>query len=77
MSQCHITRWRVHSLRGSEGVDVGKLGPGDGDHLRGGVQLHRARSQTDHRRVQGQVLVLQALQVPQHLGLLIVPDDLV
>mmetsp|Transcript_6016 Transcript_6016/g.23375 ORF Transcript_6016/g.23375 Transcript_6016/m.23375 type:complete len:875 (+) Transcript_6016:760-3384(+) len=50
-----------------ERVDVGELGPRHGDHLRGGVQLHGARSEADHRRVQRQILVLERLQVAQHL----------
>lgn len=56
-------------------MDVGKLGPGDGDHLGRGVQLHRARAKADHRRVERQVLVLQALQVSQHLGLLAYKEE--
>ena len=59
----------LYSLRGREGVNVGEFRPGDGDHFRGGVELHRAGSEADHRRVQGEVFVLEALQVPQHLGL--------
>ena len=44
-------------------------GQGDRDHLAGRVELHRARAQGDHRVVEGQVTVLQALQVAQHLVL--------
>jgi len=56
-------------LQGDEGVHVGELGPSDGDHLGGGVQLHGARPQRDHRGGQGQVLGLQLVQVAEHLGL--------
>ena len=40
---------------GSERVHVGELGPRDGDHLRRRVQLHGARSERDHGRVQRQI----------------------
>ncbi|MNF64109.1 hypothetical protein D3C84_458320 [compost metagenome] len=55
-----------------EGVQLGELGPGDGDHLAGGVQLHGAGAQGNHRLVQRQVLVLQLLEVTQHLGFAVV-----
>ncbi|MCY1406434.1 hypothetical protein D9M71_217010 [compost metagenome] len=53
-------------------MQVGELRPGDGDHLAGGVELHGAGAQRDHRLVQRQVLVLQLLEVTQHLGLAVV-----
>ena len=57
------------ALRGGrERMDQRELGPGDGDHLGRGVQLHGARTQRDHRAVQGQVLVGQLAQVAQHVG---------
>ena len=49
-----------------EGVHVGKLGPGDGDHLAGGVELHGAAAQRDHAAVQRQVFVAQAADIAQH-----------
>ena len=52
-----------------EGVEVGELGPGDRDHLGGGVELHGAGAERDHRPVEGDVLGLEAAQVAQHLGL--------
>ncbi len=55
-----------------EGVQVGEFRPGDGDHLAGGVELHGARAQRDHRAVQRQVLVGQAADVAQHVGLAVV-----
>ncbi|EHK82903.1 putative metal-dependent RNase [Rhodococcus pyridinivorans AK37] len=56
-------------IRRSEGVQTRELGPGDGFHLGGGVELHRARAQRDHRPVEGEVLVGQAPQVTHHRGL--------
>ncbi|KAG1535162.1 hypothetical protein G6F50_015375 [Rhizopus delemar] len=53
---------------GCERVDQRELGPGDRDHLGGGVQRHGARAQRDHRAIQGQILVGQAAQVAQHVG---------
>ena len=55
-----------------EGVGQGELGPGDGDHLAGGVELHGARAQRDHGAVQRQVLVRQLADVAQHAGLAVV-----
>jgi hypothetical protein len=52
-----------------EGVDGGEFGPGDRFHLDGGVELHRAGAQRDHRPVQGQVPVGQGAQVAHHRGL--------
>ena len=42
-----------------EGVEVGELGPGDRDHLGGGVELHGAGAERDHRAVEGDVLGLR------------------
>ncbi len=56
-----------------ERMDVAELGPGDRHHLRGGVQLHRARAERDHRAVERQVTVAEAAQVAQHLVLAVVP----
>ena len=49
-------------------MQLGKTGPGDGDHLTGGVELHGARAQRDHAAVQCQVLVGQLADVTQHAG---------
>ena len=43
--------------------------PSDGQHLRRGIQLHRAGTERDHRGGQRQILGLQPAQVAQHLGL--------
>ena len=47
----------------------GELGPRHRLHLGGGVELHRARAERDHRPVEGHVVVGQPAQVAQHLGL--------
>ena len=47
-------------------VQIGKLRPGDGNHLAGSVELHGARAQRDHAAVQRQVFVGQRAQVAQH-----------
>ena len=52
-----------------KGVDGGEFRPGDGFHLGGGVELHRARAQRDHRPVQCEVSVGQGAQVAHHRGL--------
>ena len=52
-----------------EGVDAAEFRPGDRDHLAGRVQLHGAGAERDHRVVERQILVLQRLQVAQHLVL--------
>ena len=55
-------------LRGRcEGMDVAELGPGDRLHLRRRIQLHRARAEGNHRRVEADVLALEPLQIPHHL----------
>ena len=54
-------------IAGGERVQVAKLGPGDGDHLAGRVQLHRAAAERDHRMIERQITILQLLQVAQHL----------
>ena len=54
---------------GCKRVHARKLGPGDGDHLAGGVEFHGAAAQWDHAAVQRQVLVGQLADVAQHAGL--------
>ena len=53
-------------------MDVGELRPGDRDHLGGGVELHGARAQRDHRAVHRQVLVGQRTHVAQQFVLAVV-----
>mmetsp|Transcript_2617 Transcript_2617/g.7893 ORF Transcript_2617/g.7893 Transcript_2617/m.7893 type:complete len:987 (-) Transcript_2617:315-3275(-) len=57
-----LIKWHVR-------MEVGELGPSDGEHLRGGIELHRARSERDHRVRQRQIHVLELLQVAKHLVL--------
>ncbi len=54
---------------GGERVDGGELGPADRFHLGGGVQLHRARAERDHRAVECEVAIAQLPEPPQHLVL--------
>ena len=53
---------------GGKRVDVRKLGPGDGNHLTGGVEFHGARAQRNHAAIQCQVFVAEAAYVAQHGG---------
>ena len=53
----------------AERVNVGKLRPGDGNHLAGGVEFHGAAAQRDHAAVQRQIEIRQAANVAQHAGL--------
>ena len=55
-----------------KGVHVRKLRPGDGDHLAGGVELHRAAAERDHAAVERQVLVAQGPDVAQHFRFAVV-----
>ncbi len=59
----------LHLLHRHEGVRRRELGPRDRQHLGGRVELHRARAERDHRRVEPDVLPLEAPEVPHHLGL--------
>ena len=52
----------------SKGVHVGKLGPGNGNHLAGGIELHGARAQRNHASVERQIFVAQLADVTQHAG---------
>ena len=54
---------------GANGCRLRELGPGDRDHLARGVELHGARAERDHGAVERDVLVGEAAQVAQHLGL--------
>ena len=49
-------------------MHVAELGPGHRDHLGRGVQLHRARTERNHRAVEREILVGQHAQVAQHFG---------
>jgi hypothetical protein len=52
-----------------ERVQPAELGPGDGEHLARGVELHRARAERDHRVAEREVLRLQPADVAEHLVL--------
>ncbi len=55
-----------HLVARCEGVDRAEARPRHRDHLGGGVELHGARAQRDHRPVQRDVPVGQPAQVAQH-----------
>ena len=78
ISTSQSSSWRIE-LTGADGVfdrsermQTRQLRPGDRLHLRGGVELHRAGAQRDHRPVQRQVLVGQRAQPAQHRRLAVV-----
>ena len=50
-------------------VDVCEVGPRHGDHLGGGIQLHRARTKRNHRAVECEIFVGESSQISQHVGL--------
>ena len=49
-----------------------KLGPGDGNHLAGGIELHGATAQRNHAAVERQVFVAECADVAQHACLAMV-----
>ena len=49
-----------------EGVQSGELRPGDGLHLGGRVELHRARSERDHTAIKRVVIVGEVLEIAHH-----------
>ena len=54
---------------GREGVEAAEFGPSDGEHFGGGVKLHCAGAERDHRVGEGEVAVLQPGDVAEHFGL--------
>ena len=62
-------------ILGHERVQIGEFGPGDGDHLNRGVELHRAGAKRDHRTVQRQITVGEAAHIARHLSLGAVPVE--
>ena len=71
-------RVALRLLRGRERMQLAELRPGDGQHLRGRVQLHRAGAERDHRGGEREVARLQPVDVAQHLRLGVVAvEDLV
>ncbi len=63
-------------IGGGEGVHVGELGPGDGEHFAGGVELHGATAERDHAGGEREVLGLEPCDVAEHfmLGVVLVED---
>ena len=59
----------AHLLGRREGMQRGEARPRHRQQLGGGIELHRARAERDHRVHQREVAVLEALQIPHHLGL--------
>ena len=56
-------------LARGERVEPAPLVPREGQHLEGGVELHRARAEGDHRRRERQVAALELPDVTQHFRL--------
>jgi len=52
-----------------EGMEPADLLPSDREHLGGGIELHRARPERDHRCRERKVLGLQTAEIAQHLVL--------
>lgn len=73
-ASAHLKHLLVASslVKGHKGMQVSQLRPADGNHFSGGVQLHGAATQGNHGVREGQVLVLQPLQVAQHLVLTLI-----
>ena len=59
----------VRLLERSERVDRPKAGHRERNHGRGRVELHRARSEGDHGVDEREILALEVVDVPEHLGL--------
>ena len=57
---------------GCEGMHVRELGPGDRFHLRGGVELHGARPERDHRAIEREITIGEPTEVAEHLVLAVV-----
>ena len=56
-------------IGGHQRVNIRKFGPGNRFHFRSRVKFHSARTQRNHRAVQGQILIREVAQVAHHLGL--------
>ncbi len=59
-------------FRRAERMQFSEFRPGDRNHLGGGVQLHGAGTQRDHRLVQRQIFTLQRVRIAHHLGFAVV-----
>ena len=60
---------------GRERMERAELGPRHRRHLGGGVELHGARAERDHRVGERQVLGRERVQVAQHRGLRAMPVE--
>ena len=56
-------------------MELPELRPRHRNHLGGGIQFHRARSQRDHPVHQREVTALQRVQIAQHLRLAAIPME--
>ena len=52
-----------------ERMQAAEFRPGQRDHLRGGIELHGAGAERDHRAVEREVAIAELAHVAQHLGL--------
>ncbi len=59
----------VRLLARRERMQIAKFRPGQRDHLGGGVELHGAGAQRDHRAVEREVAIAELAHVAQQLGL--------
>ena len=62
----HLVAARLFQRR--ERMNLRELRPGNREHFRRGVQLHRAGAERDHRSRERQVARFQPLDVAQHFG---------
>ncbi|SUG13360.1 Uncharacterised protein [Salmonella enterica subsp. arizonae] len=53
-------------------MQLGEFRPGNRDHFSGGVQLHGAGTQRDHRLIQRQIFTFQRMHIAHHLGFAVV-----
>lgn len=58
-----------------EGMQAGDGFPGEGEHFRRGVELHRAGAQGNHRSGEREIPALQTADVAQHLGLRMMVEE--
>ncbi|MNE10052.1 hypothetical protein D3C80_1027490 [compost metagenome] len=56
----------------AERVQLREFRPGNRNHFCGGVQLHGAGTQRDHRLIQRQIFALQRVHITHHLGFAVI-----
>ena len=54
---------------GGEGMEAGEFRPGDGEHFRGGVELHGAGAEGNHGLAKREIAGFEALNVAEHFVL--------